>query len=218
MPYTILIPIHNEVDTLSTLLDRIEPYADDNEILVVDDGSTDGSYALLQKCSFLRLLRLDQNFGKGVAICKGLAKATHNKIVISDGDMELDPIEIDRLMILEKKMGIHCVFGSRYKTINPFGSLWDFGNFFFTGLFNMVYGSNHSDALCCAKAFYKSDLNLDLLSAHGFDIDVELAATLVKIIPVIAIIPLSYNRRNTQEGKKLRFKDGWIILKRILKS
>ena len=218
MPYTMLIPIHNEANTLSTLLDRIEPYADDNEILVVDDGSTDGSYALLKKCSFLRLLRLDQNSGKGVAICKGLAKATNNKIVISDGDMELDPREIKNLMILDKENGIHCVFGSRYKIITPFASLWNFGNFFFTGLFNIVHGSNHSDALCCAKAFYKSDLNLDSLSAHGFDIDVELAGFLTKNLSEIHTVYLSYKRRSKKEGKKLSFKDSWHILKRILKS
>ena len=218
MSYTILIPIHNEADTISALLDGIELYADDNEILVVDDGSTDGSYALLQKCSFLRLLRLDQNSGKGVAICKGLAKATHNKIVISDGDMELDPREIDRLMILEKEMGIHCVFGSRYRTINPFGSLWDFGNFFFTGLFNMVYGSNHSDALCCAKAFFRDDIDLEKISSSGFDIDIELATMLTRKIPSIDVVYLSYIRRSPNEGKKLRLRDGWIILKRILRN
>ena len=218
MPYTILIPIHNEADTLSALLDRIEPYADDNEILVVDDGSTDGSYVLLKKCSFLRLLRLDQNSGKGVAICKGLAKATHNKIVISDGDMELNPREIDKLMILDKEMGIHCVFGSRYRTINPFASLWNFGNFFFTGLFNMIHGSNHSDALCCAKAFFRDDIDLEKISSKGFDIDIELAATLSRKIPSIEVVYLTYVRRSLHEGKKLRFNDGLKILKRILKS
>ena len=132
--------------------------------------------------------------------------------------MELDPREIDKLMILDKGMGIHCVFGSRYKTITPFASLWNFGNFFFTGLFNMINGSNHSDALCCAKAFFRDDIDLEKISSSGFDIDIELATMLTRKIPSIDVVYLSYIRRSPNEGKKLRLRDGWIILKRILRN
>ena len=159
---------------------------------------------------------MEKNSGKGAAIRKGLEEATHDKIVISDGDMELDPKEINRLMILDMGNGLNCIFGSRYETINPFASSWEFGNFFFAGLFNMVHGSQHTDTLCCAKAFYRSYINIEKLQSTGFDIDVELAATLNKKNINIKIVYLGYTRRSKDEGKKLRFSDGWTILKRIL--
>ena len=119
-------------------------------------------------------------------------------------------------MILDKESGIVCVFGSRYENIKPFTSLWNFGNFFFTGLFNMVHGCQHTDVLCCAKAFYKSYINIEKLQSTGFDIDVELAVTLKKKNIEIKTVYLGYTRRSEDEGKKLRFSDGWTILKRIL--
>ena len=218
MPYTIIIPIHNEETNIPALLEGMELYAKNHEILIIDDGSKDGSYELLSKCSFIQIVRFEQNSGKGVAIRKGLEMAAYKQIIILDGDMELDPEEINKLMILDKDSGIVCVFGSRYENIKPFVSVWEFGNFFFTGLFNMVHGSDNPDALCCAKAFFKDDLNLEHISAIGFDIDVELAGNLTKNLSEIQTVYLSYKRRSKKEGKKLNFKDGWIILKRILKS
>ena len=122
--------------------------------------------------------------------------AAYEQINISDGDIELDPAEINKLMILDKDSGIVCFFGSRYENIKPFASLWEFGNFFFTGLFNMIHGSDHSDALCCAKAFFRDDLNLENISAIGFDIDVELAGHLTKNLSKIHTVYLSYERRS----------------------
>ena len=216
MPYTVIIPIHNEETNIPTLLEGMELYAKNHEILIIDDGSTDGSAQLLTDCSFINLIKLENNLGKGIAIRTGIENAKYDKIVITDGDLELDPKEINQLMILDKMTGIKCVFGSRYEDINPFESLWEFGNFFFTGLFNTVQGSNLSDALCCGKAFFKGDIKLDALQSTSFDIDVELASMLLKKLPAIEIIPLSYDRRKIHEGKKLRFKDGWKILIRIL--
>ena len=74
------------------------------------------------------------------------------------------------------------------------------------------------DALCCGKAFSKHNIELSSLRSIGFDIDVELASILIEKTPSIEIVHLSYNRRKTNESKKLRFQDGWIILKRILKQ
>lgn len=218
MPYSILIPIHNEADTLPVLLDELKPYAYDHEILLIDDGSTDTSNNLLAKCPFITLLHLENNAGKGVAIRKGIEKAKYDKIVITDGDLELETAELNKLMVLDKQTGLECTFGSRYNIINPFKSVWDFGNFFLTGVFNLIHGSELSDALCCGKAFFKGDIKLDALQSTSFDIDVELASMLLKKLPAIEIIPLSYDRRKIHEGKKLRFKDGWKILKRILFS
>ena len=138
---------------------------------------------------------------KGIDIRKGLEKASYEKIIISDGDMELDPKEINTLMILDKENDVHCVFGSRYKTIHPFTSFWDFGNFFFTGLFNVLNGSQHSDALCCAKAFYKDDLNQKKIYANGFDIDVEIAVALTKNTKTTENTNVPKKKRKRQKQK-----------------
>ena len=216
MPYTIIIPIHNEKANIQTLLEGLNLYSLEHEVLIIDDGSIDGSFELLSNCPFIKLERIKQNSGKGTAIRRGLDDAAFDKVIIFDGDMELDPAEISKLMILDNNSGLVCVFGSRYENIKPFASLWNFGNFFFTGLFNMVHGSQHTDALCCAKSFYRSYISIEKLQSTGFDIDVELAVTLKKKNIEIKTVYLGYTRRSEDEGKKLRFSDGWTILKRIL--
>ena len=106
MPYTIIIPIHNEETNIPTLLEGMELYAKNHEILIIDDGSTDGSAQLLTDCSFINLIKLENNLGKGIAIRTGIKNAKYDKIVITDGDLELDPKEINQLMILDKMTGI----------------------------------------------------------------------------------------------------------------
>jgi len=218
MPYSIILPIHNEVKHIPELLSKLKEYSPQHEILVVDDGSSDGSLELLKDCSFITLVILDQNSGKGAAIRKGISHAKYNKIILTDGDLELDPSELKQLMVLDDLQTIICVFGTRYSRINPFQSLLNFGNFFFTGVFNLIQKNNLTDALCCAKAFYKSQIDTELLKSIGFDIDVELAAILVNKNVHVKEVPLSYSRRDRSEGKKLRLIDGWSILKRIVRS
>ena len=218
MPYSIILPVHNEEKHIPELLSGLEPYASRHEVLVVDDGSTDGSLELLQDCSFITLVNLNQNSGKGAAIREGLTHAKYNKIILTDGDLELDPAELDQLMILDDDEPKTCVFGTRYSTINPFHSVLDLGNFFFTGFFNFIHQKNLSDALCCAKAFFKSQVDPGKLKSTGFDIDVELAALLSSQNSYLKEVSLTYTRRDWSEGKKLRLKDGWSILRRIVKS
>ena len=216
MSYSIIIPVHNEVESLPTLLDRLQPYSQNYEIIIIDDGSSDQSDEILQKCSFIKLIQFQNNLGKGSAIRAGLEKAYHDKIILFDGDLELDLNEITSFMILNKADGINAIFGTREKSMNPAKSLFNFGNFFLNGLFNLINQTNLTDVLCGCKTFYKSDLNNGLPVSTGFDIDVEIATKLVSKNNTIKEIPISYKRRNYIEGKKLKLTDGWQIFKRIL--
>ena len=216
MPYSIIIPIHNEVESVPTLLEGLKPHSNNNEIIIIDDGSNDQSGSLLQQCSFITLIHFPINFGKGKAIRAGLEKSSNDKIILFDGDLELDLHELTNFMILNKVEGIDVVFGSRVNSMNPLGSIIDFGNFFLNGLFNLIHQTNFSDVLCGCKAFYKSDLSFELTNSVGFDIDVEIASNLVSINNSINEIPISYKRRTKTEGKKLKMSDGWKILKRII--
>ena len=154
--------------------------------------------------------------GKGIALKKGLLASKNEKILIFDGDFEIHPKEIRKLMILDKKK-VRCVFGNRF-SINTRKLVWDYGNLFFTKLFNFLNQSNLVDSLCCAKSFFKSDLDINKLKSHGFDIDIEIASALVKKYKSIKSINLNYNRRNKVEGKKLTTIDGFSILYRLVKS
>ena len=119
-------------------------------------------------------------------------------------------------MVLDTSKGINCAFGSRFKKINPLSSFWDAGNFFFTMLFNYVHKSSILDSLCCAKSFFKADIDIFALKANKFDIDVEITSDLVLASKKIYQVHLKYNRRKTTEGKKLKITDGFKILILIL--
>lgn len=115
-------------------------------------------------------------------------------------------------MILDKSKGISCVIASRFEKINPLSSFWDAGNFFFTKLFNYIYKTSILDALCCAKSFFKTDINILSLKANKFDIDVEITSKLVLALKNIKQVHLKYTRRKSNEGKKLKITDGFKIL------
>ena len=214
--YSIIIPVYNEENKIPDLLSGLKKfYLKGHEVIIIDDGSVDNSHSILANSNFIKLFRLEKNKGKGVAIKKGLKLSNENLIVIYDGDLELLPEEINKLMILDKKMNIDHVFATRYSKINLFNSSWDFGNFLFSKIFNYVNKTDLPDALCCAKSFHKSDIDIESLSSHRFDIDVEISSLLIKKSQNFQIVPISYNRRMKKDGKKLSIKDSFSILKRI---
>jgi len=217
--YSIIIPIHNEGKVLHKLLESLKHLLKKNhEIIIIDDGSTDNSAKILLKYPLIKTIKFSKNCGKGAALRVGLQQAKHNKIIIFDGDMELDPNDIDKLMILDEVNNVECVFGSRFDSIYPFSSIWNFGNYFFTLFFNIVNGSSLDDSLCCAKAFYKKDINQEKLKSKKFDIDVELASQLLKNKKSIISVKINYERRSTFDGKKLNVFNSLSIILRILKG
>ena len=218
--YSILIPVHNELNSINILLDSLVPFSTNgHEIIIIDDGSTDGSNQLLQKSSIIKLITIDRNQGKGHALKEGLRTAVNNRIIVYDGDLELNPSDITNLMILEKDNKIRFVMGYRFKSLNPLKSNFDWGNFMFTTFFNILFKTCHKDILCCAKAFYVNDIKMYNIVSNQFDIDIELSSilTIQNKNRTISQIPLNYTRRSIQEGKKLKISDGWSILSRIIK-
>ncbi len=218
--YSILIPIHNESNYVPILLKELKfYYREGNEIIIIDDGSTDGSNALLKKNDFIKLIEIKSNSGKGYALRRGLKSASYNKIIIFDGDMEIQPSEISKLMVLSSKNTIRCVMGHRFESLKPLKSNFDWGNFIFTSFFNIVFNSSSKDILCCAKAFYIQDIKNYCLSSNSFDIDAELSTYFYILLKKgeISKTSLNYNRRTTEEGKKLQIIDGWKILLRLIR-
>mgnify|MGYP001200455183 CR=1 FL=1 len=218
MNYSIIIPVHNEQDTLPRLLKELKQYSHINEILFIDDGSDDLSNRILSACPFINLITLDKNYGKGLAIRKGLLNSKYKSIIITDSDLELKTQELTKLMILNKNQNIHFVLGSRFEINRPLDSIWDIGNFLLTKIFNLKNFTNLKDALSCSKSFYKNDINISNLKSNNFDIDVEISSLLIKTNKKPIIIPLSYNRRSIYDGKKLKISDGFKIFLRILHS
>jgi len=218
--YSIIIPIHNEVDSIPILLESLKGYSNEgHEIIIIDDGSDDGGTDILNNCEIINLILLHKNRGKGYAVSQGLKKVRNNKVLIFDGDMELNPSGISKLMILDTKKNINCVMGYRFKSLSPLKSNFDWGNFMFTSFFNIIFNKHHKDVLCCAKAFYLDKINNHNLKSNGFDIDVELTSVMSIICnrKPIPQIEINYNRRTIEEGKKLKIFDGWSILTRIIK-
>ena len=215
--YSIIIPVHNEKGCIPRLLKSLEYYSHNgHEIIIIDDGSHDGSTELLEECNFINLIRFSINQGKGSALRAGLLRARNVKIIIFDSDLELEPSEIVKLMILDKKNNIYSAFGYRFKSLNPFKSSFDWGNFMFTSFFNIIFNSNHKDILCCAKSFYFDKKGITMLNSNKFEIDIELSSMLTMRDMKIRQILLKYNRRTKEEGKKLKINDGWKILGKMI--
>ena len=218
--YTIIIPVYNEIKSINKLLYELIPLQHiGHEILIIDDGSNDGTLSKLKSSNcIINLIELNKNKGKGNAVRIGLKKAKFDKIIIYDSDRELLTSEINKLMILDLSKNISFVMGYRFKKFNPLNSGFEWGNFMFTSFFNLVFNSNHKDILCCAKAFYKNDYIIKNLRSSRFEIDSELTSllTILNNKSLIPQVEINYKRRDINDGKKLRTSDGWAILKMII--
>ncbi len=225
MKLSIIIPVFNEKDTILPVLDKIQKaYSGEKEIIIIDDYSSDGTRELLTEyCSrrdHIRLSFNEANYGKGRSIRNGLLHATGDFVVIQDADLELDPSEYNKLIAfgVEEK-GSDVVFGSRFleskKGNVPINRVA--ANKILTSMINILYGSRLTDIMTCYKLI-KRDVFLSLgLKCDRFDIEAEITCKLLKKGIGISEVPIDYNPRSWEQGKKIRAKDFFNVSKAIFK-
>ena len=219
---SVVIPVYNEVETVETLLRRVRDVPLWLEVIVVDDGSTDGTGELLAKLEgdlIDRLISKKGNQGKGSALRTGFRHATGDVVVVQDADMEYDPHEFPMLLqpILSGKAD--AVYGSRFLG-GPHRVLlfWhSVGNRLLTLLSNMFTDLNLTDMETCYKMVRRELLDELPLSANRFGIEPEITARLAQAGARIYELPISYHGRSYAEGKKIGWKDGISALGCIVK-
>jgi len=224
MKVTILIPVYNESSTLSLVLQRVIdaplPEGCEKEIVIVDDGSTDGTTQLLEQYSHSLLVVHYSivNFGKGAAIRQGLARASGDVILIQDGDLEYDPR--DYVQVLEPLVhgSAQVVYGSRFRR-GFHGMKWTnwIANKILTWTSNILYSAQITDEATAYKAFRREVVEGLRLRCVRFEFCPELTAKVRRLGFKIEEVPISYNPRGILEGKKIRWQDGfeafWTLLK-----
>lgn len=222
---SIVIPCYNEVHTVVSLLDAVHASPiGDKEVIVVNDGSTDGTTELIQtklRDKIAVLINHENNQGKGAALRNGIAAATGDVIIIQDSDLEYDPQEYPRLIqpILDGKADV--VYGSRFLGHNPHRVLffWHYvGNRFLTLLSNMFTNLNLSDMETGYKVFRREVTQKIIIEENRFGFEPEVTAKIARL-PGIRIyeVGISYYGRTYAEGKKINWKDGVRAIYCILK-
>ena len=218
---SIVIPVFNEINFLYKLFDQIKLYfnSENIEIIVVDDGSTDGSSNLLKEIKdkknykfTFKLIKLDINSGKGKAIQTGIKNSVGEYLLLQDADLELDTKDAKEMydMITNNK-DIKCIFGSRYLS----GKLKK-NNYFFNSLigkmnsliFNIFFSQSLSDVHCGLKILHRSVIKKIKLSVNDFGIEIDLASQIVRNNFFIYEFGVSYFFRSKAQGKKITWVDG----------
>ena len=220
---SVVIPVYNEAGTIREIIDRVMFAPLRKEIIVVDDGSTDGTRQILEENKYkaIEIRYHDRNYGKGRALQTGFAAATGDVVVVQDADLEYDPNEYQTLLnpIFSGKADV--VYGSRLSGHGEHRVLyfWHYvGNRFLTLLSNIFTNINLTDMETCYKAFSRKALEGITIQENRFGFEPEITAKIAKRKELrIYEVPISYYGRTYEEGKKINWKDGvwalWCILK-----
>jgi len=208
---SVIIPVYNESQAIGQALDKINSVAIDKEIIIVDDGSSDGTDKVLRgaRCSELKVIHHSSKRGRGAAFLTGLASASGEYVIAQNGNLEYEPNDYPKLISAIKENNVDMVLGARFRRGYRGLFTYRLGNRLLTGLLNLLFGCHlHDYATCyklaCRSTFY--DLNLQ---GRGFDIDVEIISKAQKKKKRLLEIPISYY---CKAGKKIRWKDGvWTI-------
>ena len=224
MGLSVVIPVYNEVSTIETVVKRVRAVPIEKELIIVDDGSTDGTLEKLdavERLDDVRVVRHERNQGKGAALRDGFSLATQDIVVVQDADLEYDPEDYHRLIqpILDGKADV--VYGSRFIGGRSHRVLYfwhSMGNRFLTLLSNMLTNLNLTDMETCYKMFRREVLQLIEVEEDRFGFEPEITAKVVRIPGVrVYEVGISYAGRTYQEGKKIGWRDGlravWCIIK-----
>src|SRR6266849_5393000 len=221
---SVVVPVFNERNTLVEILRRMRavelPDGIEREIIVVDDGSTDGTRDVLRQLgdSTVRIVVHEGNRGKGAAVRTGLALATGDYVLIQDADLEYDPDDWPRLIAPITRGRARVVYGSRFtgERRNMLLLHW-IGNRMLSLVTNVLFNSTLSDMETCYKLMDRTLLNDLALRSDHFDIEPEITAKVLKRGIRIYEVPISYMGREFDEGKKITWRDGFAALWTLVK-
>jgi len=218
----VVVPCYNEERTIRRLLEILLEQQVVAEVVVVDDGSTDGSLELVRSIVDPRVVLIQQptNRGKGAAVARGFAVVKAPYVVIQDADLEYDPREFPRLLEPLLDGSADAVFGSRFMSSGPRRALYYWhrvGNAVLTHLSNALTNLNLSDMETCYKMIRTPLAQAITIEERRFGIEPELTAKLAASGARIYEVPISYHGRTYEEGKKIGWKDGIWALRCIVK-
>jgi glycosyltransferase involved in cell wall biosynthesis len=218
---SIVVPVYNEQATVAAALERIRAaiVSKPIEIIVVDDGSTDGTSALLRELEprIDKLVVHPRNMGKGAAVRSGLGAASGEAVGILDADLEYDPTDLVAMFETIWAQGADAVLG--FRSQDSMGSqrpLQRLANLAISAAFRAIYSAEVKDVECCLKAFRADLVAASELTEPDFRIEIELAALLCRRAGRLAQVPVRYSPRSKREGKKIRPKDAALAFRAIL--
>lgn len=226
MKLSIIIPVYNEYKTIRKIIKQVENVKLnlEKEIIIVDDFSTDGTRDILKNLKKYKITYHKENMGKGKAVRTGLENATGDIILIQDADLEYDPGDYEKLL---KPMlsGKDVIYGSRLlnerlvlfgknRTMMP---LHYIGNKILNFIFRILYRTKITDMETCYKVFKKKVIKDMKLNSNRFEFEPEITAKILKRGYKIYEVPISFNPRNSREGKKISWKDGIKALYMMIK-
>lgn len=211
---SVIIPAYNEAKTIKQILEKVAAVNIDKEIIVVENGSTDGTDKVLRGINYdnMKVIHHTSNRGKGGAVLTGLSHASGEFVIIQDADLEYNPNDYPRLIDIIRENKADLVLGARF--IGGLQGLFvhRLGNRFLTGLFNLLFKVKFNDYATCYKLAKNSAWVRLNLKARGFNIDVEIISNALKNNMRVVEVPVSYMPRTYKEGKKIRWADGlWAI-------
>ena len=224
MKISVVIPVFNEVSTIEEIVERVKHIPLEKEILIVDDGSVDGTRDKLKKMETsdgsVKVFYHDQNRGKGAAFRTGFKEATGDIVITQDADLEYDPAEYLELISPIQKGVADVVYGSRLSAAKPqrVHFFWHkMGNTFLTFLTDLLYNTTLTDMETGYKVFRREVLQGMTLRSNDFCLEPEVTAKVLKRGWRVYEIPISYYGRTYAEGKKIRWHDGlkaiWTLIK-----
>lgn len=222
MKLSVILPVYNEERTVRECIQRTLALQMDLEVIVVNDGSTDGTKEILDAMNGndprLRVIHAGRNRGKGSAIRLGLQNVSGDIVIIQDADLEYDCREYATILLPFEDPTTRVVYGSRFLgKIEQMRLVNRIANRLFTWLANVLYGGKITDEATCYKAF-RTDLLKDLnLECDRFDFCPEVTAKVMRGRIPIREVPISYKARTHGEGKKIGWRDGWMVIYTLLR-
>ena len=211
--YALLIPIYNEERAIPALIKDLKNLDKNISVILINDGSTDNTFQLIKDLKFCKIISNKNNFGKGASIKKGLSVVSEENVILMDGDNEIDINQISDLINFYEKNNEDVLLGVRWNIKK--GSEYDInhiGNYFINVIFNFLFKSRFNDILCCLKIMRTDLINSFNIKSKRFTIETEIMARIAQRNLSYNEIKVKYSRRGRNEGKKIKFPDGFKIL------